>query len=91
MNHDPSGIAADLGMDIDDPRTVEAVRRVAEYNRTGDVNDLFPNSTPECVHCFDDGAPVYPHDEHETRAAYVARQEADLIREALAIAKERDR
>ena len=44
-----------------------------------------------CVHCFDDGTPVYPHDEHETLPAYVARQEADLIREALALTKERDR
>lgn len=41
-----------------------------------------------CVHCFDDGTPVYPHDEHETLAAYRARQEAALIREALAIYKE---
>ena len=45
----------------------------------------------DCVHCFEDGTPVYPHDAHETLDAYVARQEADLIREALAIAKERDR
>jgi len=45
----------------------------------------------DCVHCFDDGTPVYPHDEHETLPAYRARQEAALISEALALYKERDR
>lgn len=41
----------------------------------------------ECVHCWDDGTPVYPHDEHETREAYMTRMETDLIREALALAR----
>jgi len=49
---------------------------------------LPPAPVRDCVHCFDDGTPVYPHDEHETRAAYIARQEAALIREALDLYKE---
>lgn len=68
---------------------------VAEGHATiddkGDVTLTLKPVDDDCVHCFDDGTPVYPHDEHETLAAYRARQEADLIREALAIAKERDR